>query len=387
MKKRWVKIIAIGCAGAFLATSNTMSVGAASSNNVNAGVFDALSSYMVAGSTAGTSVNSVNTTSAANGTQTMTEQQTQAATEQQTQQQTQTADKVVQQASTATTQQITSVVSGYTNLGIADVDTTLNVRSQADENSDAVGKMPKNSACEILENDGAWYKIKSGSVTGYVKSEYLLTGDAANKLAQQIVSTVATVTTQTLYVREQPNSNCTILALMPEGEELQVTETDGDWYKVDLDGDAGYVNKAFVSVSQELPKAMTMTEIKYGQGVSDVRVDLVNYAEQFVGNSYVWGGTSLTHGADCSGFVLSVYAKYGISLPHHAASQAGHGTKINSSEARPGDLFFYGSGKSISHVGIYIGNGQIVHASSPKTGIKISNAFYRSPICVVRLLN
>lgn len=357
MKKRWVKIMAIGCASVFLSMTNLTAIQADSIETVNAGICSTITSYMVSDQQAKATANNVGTTKASN------------------------------ESDTQATAQQTSVVSGYTNLGIADVDSTLNVRSQADENSDIVGKMPKNSGCEIIEDDNGWYKIKSGQVEGYVKAEYLLTGDAANTLAQQIVTTVAAVTTQTLYVREQPNTDCTILALMPQGEELEVLEDDGDWYKVDLDGDAGYVSKDYVSVSQELPKAMTMTEIKYGQGVSNVRVDLVNYAEQFVGNRYVWGGTSLTHGADCSGFVLSVYAKYGISLPHHAASQATHGTKISASEARPGDLFFYGSGKSISHVGIYIGNGQIVHASSPRTGIKISNAFYRSPICVVRLLN
>ena len=120
--------------------------------------------------------------------------------------------------------------------------------------------------------------------------------------------------------------------------------------------------------------------------MSDVKVDLVSYACQFVGNPYVWGGTSLTHGADCSGFVLSIYAKYGISLPHSSAAQANYGRRVSPSEAQPGDLFFYGGGR-ISHVAIYIGNGQIVHASTSRTGIKISNAFYRSPVCVVRLLD
>ena len=113
---------------------------------------------------------------------------------------------------------------------------------------------------------------------------------------------------------------------------------------------------------------------------------LCEFAKQYVGNRYVWGGTSLTHGADCSGFTLSIFAKYGIYLPHSSAAQANCGRRISASEAQPGDLFFYGGGR-ISHVAIYIGNGQIVHASSQRTGIKISNAFYRSPVCVVRLLD
>ncbi|MDY4838965.1 MAG: C40 family peptidase, partial [Lachnospiraceae bacterium] len=116
------------------------------------------------------------------------------------------------------------------------------------------------------------------------------------------------------------------------------------------------------------------------------RVACVSYATQFVGNPYVWGGTSLTNGADCSGFTMSVMAKYGVYLPHSSRAQANCGTRVSASEAQPGDLFFYGSGKGINHVAIYIGNGQIVHASSPSTGIKISNAFYRSPVCVTRVL-
>ena len=117
------------------------------------------------------------------------------------------------------------------------------------------------------------------------------------------------------------------------------------------------------------------------------RQAVADFAVQFVGNPYVWGGTSLTRGADCSGFVLSVYANYGVYLPHSSRAQAGCGTRISASEAQPGDLFFYGSGKSINHVAIYIGNGQIVHASNKRDGIKISNAFYRSPVCVVRYFN
>ena len=117
-----------------------------------------------------------------------------------------------------------------------------------------------------------------------------------------------------------------------------------------------------------------------------MRVSLVNYACQFIGNPYVWGGTSLTNGADCSGFTMKIFAKYGISLPHKASLQATYGKKISSSEARPGDLFFYSGGGSINHVAIYIGNGQVVHASNPRSGIKISNAYYRTPARVVRLL-
>lgn len=276
---------------------------------------------------------------------------------------------------------------GYTNLGIADVDGNLNVREAATTEAKLVGKMPNNAGCEILGIEGDWTKIKSGEVEGYVKSEYLLSGDAALIRAAEVKQTIATVTTMTLYVREQPNTECTIITSMPMGEELEVIEVLDGWVKVNVDSDEGYVCADYVDISTELPKAMTMTEVRYGQGVSDVRVSLVQYATQFVGNPYVWGGTSLTRGADCSGFVLSVYANFGVSLPHSSRSQANCGTKISASEAKPGDLFFYGNGSGINHVAIYIGNGQVVHASSPRTGIKISGAYYRTPVKVVRIIN
>ena len=279
-----------------------------------------------------------------------------------------------------------ATICGYTNLGIAQVENHLNIREGAGEEYDLVGKLPVDAGCEILSDEGEWFQIRSGKVTGYVKGEFLLTGqDAANR-ANEVKSIVATSVTQTLNARVEPNTDCSIWTMIAEGEELQLLEDQGEWLKVDVDGDECYVAREFVELSEQLQKAMTMTEIRYGEGISDVRVDMVQYACQFVGNRYVWGGTSLTNGVDCSGFTMRIYEKYGISLPHSSRAQSGYGTKINSSEAKPGDLFFYGNGDGINHVAMYIGNGQVVHASSARTGIKISNAFYRSPICVTRLL-
>ncbi|MFV0464781.1 MAG: NlpC/P60 family protein [Lachnospiraceae bacterium] len=277
-------------------------------------------------------------------------------------------------------------VAGYTNLGIAQVSDSLNVRQSPDETSELVGKMQNDAAAEIVENVGEWSHIKSGEVEGYVKTQYLITGADAKEYAKTIVSTIATVQTTTLYVRQEPNTECEVIAMMPDGEKLEVIENLGDWIRVSVDSEEGYVSAEYVSLAEELPKAMTMTEVKYGSGVSDIRVDLINFAVQFVGNRYVWGGTSLTNGADCSGFVQSVFKNYGIYLPRTSGSQASAGTKVSTSEALPGDLFFYGSGSGINHVAIYIGNGQVVHASNARTGIKISNAYYRTPVRVQRIL-
>ncbi len=276
---------------------------------------------------------------------------------------------------------------GYTNLGIAHVDNHLNIRQEPGEDGKLVGKLPKDAACEILGIENGWAHIKSGKVEGYCSTDYLYTGSEALRRGQEVASMIAIVNTQTLKVREEPNTESVVITLIPQEEELEVVEVmDNGWVKFLLDDEEAYVSGEFVDVEERLEKAVTLTELLYGQGVSDVRVDLVQYAKQFVGNPYVWGGTSLTNGADCSGFTLSIYKKYNVSLPHHAASQAQMGTKVSMGEIQPGDLVFYAKNGNINHVAIYIGNGQVIHASSPKTGIKISSVNYRTPAWARRFL-
>ena len=275
---------------------------------------------------------------------------------------------------------------GYTNLGIANVENNLNVRAIPGEDGRLVGKLPKDAACEVLESDGEWAHIQSGKVEGYVSCEYLLTGVQAKHRAEELVTTIATVTTDSLKVRAGASTDSAVITMVPNGEQLEVAASEGDWVRVYLDDEEVFVFAEYVQVDARLNTAITMTELLYGQGVSDVRVDLCQYAKEFLGNPYVWGGTSLTKGADCSGFVLSVYRKYGVSLPHSSRAQANCGTKITLAEAQPGDLVFYGNGQTINHVAIYIGGGQVIHASNPKTGIRISNVTYRTPLKVVRIL-
>ena len=239
----------------------------------------------------------------------------------------------------------------------------------------------------MLGEENGWYQIRSGKVTGYVKADYMLTGAEARELADREAADMAVCNSGGLYVREAPSTESSILTQIAEGEELEVVEVQDEWVKIMLDDEEAYVFKEYVDISKKLEKAVSMTELKYGQGVSDVRVDLVNYAKQFLGNPYVWGGTSLTNGADCSGFVLSIFKKYGVSLPHHSGSQEKIGTKISLSEAKPGDLIFYAKNGVVNHVAIYIGGGQVIHASNPRTGIRISNATYRTPYSVRRVLS
>ena len=277
---------------------------------------------------------------------------------------------------------------GYTNIGIADVESgNLNVRANPSTDGKLVGKMPKDSACEVLEFLDGWAHIQSGEVDGYVSLDFLLTGADAHLKAAELVHTVAISNGDGLNVRDGASMESAVLTQIPKGEELEFVEFVDGWVKVFIDDEEAYISADYVTVEEKLSTAITMTELLYGQGVSDVRVELVEYAKQFLGNPYVWGGTSLTKGADCSGFTLSVFKKFGVRLSHHAATQAKEGTKISASDLQPGDLVFYADSRgNINHVALYIGGGQVIHASSPKTGIKISKYNYRTPVRYVRVL-
>lgn len=275
---------------------------------------------------------------------------------------------------------------GYTNLGISNVEDNLNIRSIPQEDGKLVGKLPKNAACEILEEADGWTHMKSGEVEGYVKSDYLLTGYAAKKRVNEVLNSVARVTADGLKVREEPNTDAEVITMVAEGESLYVIEELGEWVKVALDDQEVYVSSEYVELDKELDTAITMTEVLYGVGVSDVRVELCQFALQFVGNPYVWGGTSLTKGTDCSGFTGSVYKNFGMKIPRTSREQARAGKEIKISDAKPGDLIFYARGSTINHVAIYIGNGRVVHASNKREGIKTSAIRYRTPVKAVRFI-
>lgn len=296
-------------------------------------------------------------------------------------------------------------IPGYTNLGIADVDTNLLIRSGPGENSKIIGKLPKNGGCEILsESKDGWTKILAeagtGDLKGYVKSEYLLSGLKAIQLAKKVGSYVATSNSDGLNVRGKPTTDASIMDRIATGEELivvdsKVTTDDKDhdiWVEVSLDSDTAegsvaYVAKEYVDITFELIHAVSIKELQYGTGVSSTRVGLINLAKDHLGERYVWGGTSLGVGVDCSGFTQQLYRKMGYSIPRDSRSQARGGSSISASQLKPGDLVFYGSSSYINHVAMYIGNGQIIHASNRRDGIKISNMYYRSPVKFVRYIH
>lgn len=311
----------------------------------------------------------------------------------------------------------------YDRLGIAKVDNYLNIRKGPGEDRKIIGKLPKNAGCHIYKiNKDGWAKIVSGKVTGWVKAEYLVTDEEAEEYARHVAAKVATVKTDTLKVRFLPTTTAKVYDLIPQDEELDVAKeylnedyvnefmkkhaeddfdiTDGvdmdsmmddldNWVCIKIDNEKAFVAKEFVEISFKLERAVKAEEVKADEaaGVSSVRASMVEYAKQFLGNPYVWGGTSLTNGADCSGFTMRIYEHFGYSIPRTSSAQSSHFTGINSSDAKPGDLFFYGSNGSVSHVAMYIGDGQVIHASTERTGIKISNAFYRTPIKVGRIIN
>ncbi len=306
-----------------------------------------------------------------------------------------------------------SVIEEYTNLGVSDVTTYLNVRKGAGTDHGLVGKMPGGSACEILEETNGWYKIKSGSVTGYVSAEYILTGYNANVKAMETMKPMLLVVGDVLNVRQEPSTQCTVSTTVMAGEHLEIQEEENNgWYKVNINNLVGYVSADYVKKVNTLPEAVEIVEVKVAkpsnssgtgaskntyngpsfdtstldQTVSQTAKDLIEYSMQFLGNPYVYGGNSLTKGTDCSGFAKLIFAQFGYSLPRSSGDYVNAGTRIPCASAKPGDIFVYKYGNSIGHVAIYIGNGQIVHASTPSGGIRIGNAYFTTPYCAVRVI-
>lgn len=393
--------------------------------------------------------------------------------------------------------------SDYDNVAVSNISGSVNIRTEANTSSNVTGKIYNDCAATILDTvdgeGGKWYKIKSGNVTGYIKAEYFVTGEKAEKRAKEVGTTYGTVVdTATLRLRESPDVSSRTLTLLAEGANYTVLGEEGDFLKVAVDTDLeGYVFKDYMKTKVQFNEAVSTEEEKakeeeekrrkeeadkalqaladakkaqeqkkttaattakatealkttaaeretekatdpiiqtiaanpengsettvaaptekateaptekatekttealaQGPGVSNpdsgsaevasaTRNAIVAYAKQFLGNPYVYGGTSLTNGADCSGFVMSIYSHFGISTGRSSRDQAARGKAIPVSDVKPGDLLFYASGSYINHVGIYIGGGQIIHASTPKSGICYAPSNYRTPCKAVTFL-
>ena len=312
------------------------------------------------------------------------------------------------------------VKSEYADIAIAQVDNYVNVRSTPGEDGEVLGKLYDKSAATVEGEENGWYKITSGSVTGYVKKEFVVVGN--EELARAVGRRMAKVNTETLKVRTDASTDAPVLGLVPGGDDLTVTEERDGWVKVSVEEGEGFVSTDYVSLSTEFVKAESKAEEEarlakeeaerkaaeeaaaaaarkasqqqssapaassaparsYAPPSGGNGAAVASYAGQFVGNPYVYGGTSLTNGADCSGFVMSVYAAFGVSLPHSSSAMRGVGYEVSQADMQPGDIVCYSG-----HVAIYVGNNTIVHASTPESGIKYTSpAAYRSIITVRRI--
>ena len=389
--------------------------------------------------------------------------------------------KIAEQESKAASEQPeTAAPSEFDTTAIAQVDEYVNIRDHAStDEGQVLGKLYNNSAAKILAKEGDWYLIQSGSVTGYVKSDYFVTGQAAEELAKEVGKEMATVKTTTLMVRSDANEGSEVLTMVGDSQKLHVIDDEGDWVKVAVDDDVeGYVAKDYVECQTVFTEAESIEEEQArlkkqeeaykkaleearradeaareseqqaqnnNQGWTEaptteteaptegwteaptegwteapteewteaptewteapteeptegwteapstntgLREQIVSFALQFVGRPYVYGGNDLYNGVDCSGFTQQVMGNFGISIPRTAGAQSVSGPQIDMSSIQPGDLlFYYGDGDyGIGHVSMYIGNGQVVHASNPTSGIIISDVNYRQPACVVNYI-
>jgi len=237
----------------------------------------------------------------------------------------------------------------YLDMAFADVTSFLYIRSQPTKESEYVGKLYPGYAAEITGPVGEWTPIRSGDVTGYVKTEYITVGKRSEEIANELVAEAGSEEEAFTYAESREQEEARLKA---EAEAKAKAEAE----------------------AKARAEAEAKEKASSGQAV-------VEYACQFIGNPYVWGGTSLTNGADCSGFVQSVFAHFGISMPRTSYEQRSAGIAVSYDQAIPGDVVCYDG-----HVGIYIGDGQIVNAMNPSQGIGISPATYTTILAVRRVL-
>ena len=315
--------------------------------------------------------------------------------------------------------------SEYADLALANVTHYVNVRTEPNTSSTIVGKIYHGAVAQILETtdgeDGEWFRIVSGNVEGYIKSEFFLYGAVAEDAIEDYVTRYAVVEVDRLNVRREADVESGRIGYVDRGEKVEILENLGDWMKVQYtETKTGYVAAQYVTVKEEFIYAKTLEEeavelaakraLEERQSVpetaaaenttvvvtppsgdystsSELRSEIVDYAMQFLGNRYVHGGSSLESGTDCSGFTSLIYAVFGYSVSRTPSGQlSGSGRSIAYSEAQPGDIICYGS-KKCTHVGLYIGGGQIIHSANSRKGVIISDATYDNILGVKNVID
>lgn len=305
------------------------------------------------------------------------------------------------------------------NIGVAKVDEYVNIRAKASKDSRVLGKLYKNGIATVLDKKDGWYKIESGSVTGYVSEKYLVVGDA--KAYKKAGKKIGTIKADALNLRKKASTDSGVYTLISQGQKVTVLDDSKEgWLKVKYNSYTGYVAAEYVKVKTVYSYAESKAEEKarleaeekarkeaeeaakrreearkkaeaarkkkeeearkkYVPPTGGTGQDVVNYALQFVGGPYVLGGSSLTNGIDCSNFVMRVYEPFGVKLPHHSYALRSVGYEVSASEMKPGDIICYSG-----HVAIYMGDGKIVHAANPKDGIEICNKWNYTYVITIR---
>lgn len=313
--------------------------------------------------------------------------------------------------------------SEYANLAIAKVTDYVNVRSLPSTDGEIVGKIYNGSVAQVLATAGDnddWFQIISGDVEGFIKAEYFLYGEEAEAVIDQYVTYYATVLADRLNVREEQSADSKRIGYIDNGENVKVVEDCGDWLKVQYtDSKQGYVSAEYVSVHEEFVYAKSIEEERREEAErqalaaraqeaeqstpevignitfptnqytsnEELRTAIVDYAMQYLGNKYVHGGRSLASGTDCSGFTCYIYKDFGYSLSRTPSGQySTNGRSVSYDEIQPGDIICYGKSKC-THVGLYIGDGQIIHSANSRKGVIISNADYDNILAIKNVID
>lgn len=313
--------------------------------------------------------------------------------------------------------------SEYANLAIAQVTDYVNVRSLPSTDGEIVGKIYNGSVAQVLATAGDnddWFQIISGDVEGFIKAEYFLYGEEAEAVIDQYVTYYATVLADRLNVREEQSADSRRIGYIDNGENVKVVEDCGDWLKVQYtDSKQGYVSAEYVSVHEEFVYAKSIEEERREEAErqalaaraqeaeqstpevignitfptnqytsnEELRTAIVDYAMQYLGNKYVHGGRSLAGGTDCSGFTSYIYKDFGYSLSRTPGGQySTNGRSVSYDEIQPGDIICYGKSKC-THVGLYIGDGQIIHSANSRKGVIISAADYDNILAIKNVID